>query len=67
MQSDSTAGMLWLTKRTVQPLSPTSRIRPMHLRWNAMSPTARTSSTIRTSGLSDAATANARRTYIPLL
>ena len=59
--------MLWLTNRTVRP-SPlaTFFIRPRQRFWNSASPTARTSSTIRTSGSRWAATAKASRTCIPL-
>ena len=60
--------MLWLTNSTVLPLRrETSSIFPRHFFWNSASPTARTSSTTRISGSRCAATANARRTYIPLL
>ena len=38
---------------------------PSDFRWNAASPTARTSSTIRISGSRNEATAKARRTYMP--
>src|SRR5438270_129709 len=57
--------MLWLTT-TVRPSDAISPIFPRHLRWNAASPTASTSSTISSSGSRWAATANARRTYMPL-
>ena len=59
------ADMLWLTNRTVRPPRPTSCILPRHFCWNAASPTANTSSTMRISGSRCAATANASRTYIP--
>ena len=45
---------------------PTDRIRCVHFCWNAWSPTASTSSTTRISGSRWAATANARRTCMPL-
>ena len=45
----------------------TSPIFPRHLRWNSASPTASTSSTTRISGSRCAATANARRTLMPVL
>ena len=59
------AGMLWETKSTVRPRCPTSSILPRHFFWNAASPTARTSSTSRISGSRCAATAKARRRYMP--
>ena len=62
-----TALMLCETNSTVRPSRLTSFILPRHLFWNSASPTASTSSTIKISGLRCAATANARRTYMPLL
>jgi hypothetical protein len=44
-----------------------SRIRSMHLSWNARSPTARTSSSTSTSGCVCTATANASRRNMPEL
>ena len=43
--------MLWLTNRTVRPSARSRPILPRHFFWNATSPTASTSSTIRISGL----------------
>jgi len=53
------------TNNTVRPDWLMSRIFVRHFFWNAVSPTAKTSSTISTSGSRCAATANARRMYIP--
>ena len=50
LQSRLTAARLWLTKITVLPCPATSFIFPKHFFWNSASPTASTSSTIRTSG-----------------
>ena len=57
---------LWETNSTVRPVLPSSSMRPRQRRWNSASPTASTSSTNRISGSRCAATANARRTYMPL-
>ena len=67
MHSWATASMLWLTNRIVRPSRTTSPILPRHFFWKLASPTASTSSTIRISGSRWAATANASRTYMPLL
>ena len=64
--SARTAAKLWLTNSTVRPLPATSDMRLRHLVWNSASPTASTSSTIRISGSRWAATAKARRTYMPM-
>ena len=58
---------LWLTNNTVCPSAAIFPIFPRHFFWNAASPTASTSSTIRISGSRCAATANPRRICIPLL
>src|SRR5918911_368345 len=55
----------WLTKKTVRPSRANSDILPRHLRWNSASPTASTSSTATMSGSTWAATAKARRRYMP--
>ena len=55
----------WVTSRMVRPSFWNSLIRPMHLRWKRSSPTARTSSTTRTSGSMFTATAKPSRTYMP--
>ena len=65
-QSVWIAIILWLTKSTVRPSFATLPIFPKHFFWNSASPTASTSSTIKISGSKCAATANARRTYMPL-
>ncbi len=53
-------------KQNSPALPDTSVILPRHFFWNCQSPTASTSSTSRISGSRWAATAKARRTYIPL-
>src|SRR5687767_11151844 len=60
------APMLWETKTTVLPSLAMSFSLPRHFAWKLASPTARTSSTNRISGSRWAATAKARRMYIPL-
>ena len=61
----ATDGSEWETMTTVRPPARSSSKRCTHLRWNASSPTASTSSTSRMSGSTLMATAKPRRTYMP--
>ena len=64
-QMRSTAFGSWETKTIVPPERLKSPIRPKHFCWNASSPTASTSSSSSTSGLTCIATENPSRMYIP--
>ena len=55
----------WDTTTTVRPWSLSWANLSMHLFWNSMSPTARTSSTRRMSGSTWMDTEKPRRTYMP--
>ncbi len=60
------ACMWWLTNTMVVPARCRSRMRSRQRSWKATSPTASTSSTIRTSGTTWMATENPSRMNMPL-
>src|SRR6267142_2547741 len=65
--SSFAASKLWETKQKVTPAARKSRMRALHFSWKRSSPTASTSSTIRTSGSTSWAMANPSRAYMPEL